>query len=34
MAGGKATRAHVAGTSGYSNSDSQVVVTFGMRHRF
>ncbi|CAB3775763.1 porin [Pararobbsia alpina] len=33
-AGGDADRAFIAGGSGYSDSDSQVVVTTGMRHRF
>jgi GBP family porin len=33
-AGGDADRAFIAGASGYSDKDSQVVVTTGMRHRF
>jgi GBP family porin len=33
-AGGDANRAYIAGASGYSDKDSQVVVTTGMRHRF
>ena len=33
-AGGDADRAFIAGASGFSDNDSQVVVTTGMRHRF
>jgi general bacterial porin, GBP family len=33
-ASGDAERAYIAGASGYSDNDSQVVVTTGMRHRF
>jgi general bacterial porin, GBP family len=33
-AGGDADRAFIGGASGYSDTDSQVVVTTGMRHRF
>jgi GBP family porin len=33
-ASGDAERAYIAGAGGYSDNDSQVVVTTGMRHRF
>jgi general bacterial porin, GBP family len=33
-ASGDAERAYIAGASGYSDKDSQVVVTTGTRHRF